>query len=102
MKNIRKMTTVDWIRYSDKWKSTLYSIESQVKKRMMHIRTKIEDYQFGDFGSKNPPTEQERLQRLFDLVLESQEMIEKTLAEEMDRLHISEICNGSFMKEDKE
>ena len=99
MKNIRKMTTVDWIRYNNKWKYVLDSIHIQVKESMMHIRTKIEDYIFGDFGSKNPPTEQERLQLLFELVLESQEMIEETLVEEMDRLQIGEICNGSFMKE---
>lgn len=99
MKNIRKMTTVDWIKYNNKWKYVLDSISMQIKESMMHIRTKIEDYTFRDFGSNNPPTEHERLQRLFELVLESQEMIEETLAEEMDRLRISEICNGSFMKE---
>ena len=99
MKNIRKMTTVDWIRYNNKWKYVLDAIHIQIKESMMHIRTKIEDYIFGDFGSENPPTEQERLQRLFDLVLESQEMIEETLVEEMERLQIFEIGKGSFMKE---
>lgn len=97
MKNIRKMTTVDWIRYVTKHKSVADSITIQVKESMMHIREKIDDYIFGDFGTAK--TEQERLQRLFELVLESQEMIEETLAEEMDRLQIGEICNGSFMKE---